>query len=238
MTGGSKLSLRIRPGAPTSSLDISADGDVGIGTGSPSNSLHVLRSDGTAKILVEENSGTATARELLELRNLGGVAFILDDENDASKWSTSAVGSSYNINNQAVAGVEVAITSTGSMTIAGTLTQNSDRYSKTDIEAVNPDDVLARVSALPISTWRKLGETGTHLGPMAQDFAAAFNLGDDDRRVAPLDVAGVSLAAIQALHKQVSEKDAAISELQQKNDEMAKRLADLETLVSALAAKQ
>lgn len=37
VTGGSKLSLRIRPGAPTSSVDISADGDVGIGTGSPNN---------------------------------------------------------------------------------------------------------------------------------------------------------------------------------------------------------
>ena len=36
VTGGSKLSLRIRPGAPTSSIDISADGQVGFGTASPS----------------------------------------------------------------------------------------------------------------------------------------------------------------------------------------------------------
>jgi hypothetical protein len=35
VTGGSRLSFRIRPGAPTSSIDISADGDVGIGTASP-----------------------------------------------------------------------------------------------------------------------------------------------------------------------------------------------------------
>ena len=41
VTGGSKLSLRIRPGAPTSSVDISADGDVGIGTASPDANLHV-----------------------------------------------------------------------------------------------------------------------------------------------------------------------------------------------------
>jgi hypothetical protein len=238
VTGGSRLPFRIRPGAPTSSVDISADGDVGVGTASPANSLHVSRSDGTAKILVEENSGTATSRELLELRNLGGVAFILDDENDASKWSTSAIGSSYNINNQAVAGTEVTITSTGSMTITGTLTQNSDRTTKTDIEAVDPDNILAKVAALPIATWRKKGEAATHLGPMAQDFSAAFGLGDDERRVAPLDVAGVSLAAIQALHKEVSEKDAEISGLKQKNDDMAKRLADLEALVSSLAARQ
>jgi hypothetical protein len=42
VTGGSKLSLRIRPGAPTSSLDISADGDVGIGTASPDAKLEVV----------------------------------------------------------------------------------------------------------------------------------------------------------------------------------------------------
>jgi hypothetical protein len=44
VTGGSKLSFRIRPGAPTSSIDISADGDVGIGTGSPEVPLHVFGS--------------------------------------------------------------------------------------------------------------------------------------------------------------------------------------------------
>lgn len=42
VTGGSKLSLRIRPGAPTSSVDISADGDVGVGTASPESKLHVF----------------------------------------------------------------------------------------------------------------------------------------------------------------------------------------------------
>ncbi|HEX5717312.1 MAG TPA: hypothetical protein VF179_14220, partial [Thermoanaerobaculia bacterium] len=44
VTGGSKLSFRIRPGAPTSSVDISTDGDVGIGTGSPEAQLHVFGS--------------------------------------------------------------------------------------------------------------------------------------------------------------------------------------------------
>jgi hypothetical protein len=42
VTGGSRLPLRIRPGAPTSSVDISASGNVGIGTASPSVKLHVV----------------------------------------------------------------------------------------------------------------------------------------------------------------------------------------------------
>lgn len=41
VTGGSRLPFRIRPGAPTSSIDISADGDVGIGTASPQTRVHI-----------------------------------------------------------------------------------------------------------------------------------------------------------------------------------------------------
>jgi hypothetical protein len=39
VTGGSRLSLRIRPGAPTSSVDIAANGNVGLGTASPNARL-------------------------------------------------------------------------------------------------------------------------------------------------------------------------------------------------------
>ena len=59
VTGGSRLSFRIRPGAPTSSLDISADGDVGVGTGSPDEKLHVEESvDENTISLVENTNAT------------------------------------------------------------------------------------------------------------------------------------------------------------------------------------
>ena len=60
--------------------------------------------------------------------------------------------------------------------------------------------VLAAVAALPIERWSYKGEPVRHLGPMAQDFAAAFGLGADDRHIFTLDAAGVALAAIQGLH--------------------------------------
>ena len=41
VTGGSRLSFRIRPGAPTSSIDINSVGNVGVGTASPNSKLHV-----------------------------------------------------------------------------------------------------------------------------------------------------------------------------------------------------
>jgi hypothetical protein len=45
VTGGSRLPFRIRPGAPTSSIDVNASGNVGIGTASPNANLSVLRTD-------------------------------------------------------------------------------------------------------------------------------------------------------------------------------------------------
>ena len=58
VTSGSRLPFRIRPGAPTSSIDISADGDVGIATGSPAAPLDV--SGNTTLIGADQNLTTRT----------------------------------------------------------------------------------------------------------------------------------------------------------------------------------
>jgi hypothetical protein len=63
VTGGSRLPLRIRPGAPTSSIDVNASGDVGIGTASPAGSLHITRNgDSTgansAKLVFQDSTNT------------------------------------------------------------------------------------------------------------------------------------------------------------------------------------
>jgi hypothetical protein len=237
VTGGSRLPFRIRPGAPTSSIDINASGNVGIGTASASTKLHVSGSDGSTKLLVSETSGTASAREIAEFRNNGGSVVIFEDTSVPQRWANGSVGANFAMDEQANAGTEFLLTNTGNLTISGTLTTNSDRTTKTDILDVTPEEVLAKVVELPISTWRYKGDAPDvhHLGPMAQDFAAAFGLGPDDRHIAPLDAAGVSLAAIQALNKQVEQKDAAIQDLRQRNADLEKRLADLEALVSKLA---
>jgi hypothetical protein len=63
VTGGSRLPFRIRPGAPTSSIDIAASGKVGVGTASPSEQLHTLNTqDGQTVAMVENaSSGTSAA---------------------------------------------------------------------------------------------------------------------------------------------------------------------------------
>jgi len=59
VTSGSRLPFRIRPGAPTSSIDISATGNVGIGTASPAFPLDVTNS--SASVARFKSSAAANA---------------------------------------------------------------------------------------------------------------------------------------------------------------------------------
>ena len=103
----------------------------------------------------------------------------------------------------------------------------SDRNVKEAFQTVESRAVLAGVVTLPIERWSYKGETARHLGPMAQDFAAAFGLGQDDRHIFPLDAAGVALAAIQGLHGLVQTQTAWLASLE-------RELAVLRTETTAL----
>src|SRR5262249_15608457 len=65
----------------------------------------------------------------------------------------------------------------------------SDRHAKHDIVPIDPEQVLERVAGLPISAWsyNEQDPTARHIGPMAQDFHAAFDVGTSDRCIPTVD---------------------------------------------------
>jgi hypothetical protein len=86
VTGGSRLPLRIRPGAPTSSVDIEATGDVGIGTASPDAPLHVNRAVDTAAML-RLSRGDGTPSEVSwDVSNDTEGHFVITDDPTNSRW--------------------------------------------------------------------------------------------------------------------------------------------------------
>jgi hypothetical protein len=120
----------------------------------------------------------------------------------------------------------------------------SDQYLKHDILEIDPRDVLERVISMPIATWRYNGKEPLHLGPMAQDFYAAFKLGNDDRHIDTIDEGGVALAAVQGLHYESLRKDevinalgARVANLEQVNAEANRRVASLEKRLEQIAAQ-
>lgn len=115
-------------------------------------------------------------------------------------------------------------------TTGGVWTNASSREWKHEFQSVDARDILDRVTALPITEWTYKSEDGVrHLGPVAEDFAAAFGLGDDAQTIGTIDADGVALAAIQGLNEIVQEKEAEIAALRD-------RMSRLEAMVEALAA--
>src|SRR5262249_24345524 len=107
-------------------------------------------------------------------------------------------------------------TTTG-VTVFGTFNNSSDRNAKQDFEPVSASQILERVVRLPLSEWSYKTDPATrHIRPMGQDFYSAFNVGTDDKHIAPIDEGGVALAAIQALSEKLEQKTAQIRQLEQR----------------------
>jgi hypothetical protein len=226
----------ISDNAPNSALDIHPSGNLGVGSSASGASLHVRRTDGTAKLLVEEASAVNVGRNMLHFKNNGAGTFKFENTGDATQWNfgTRNAGDFF-IAFGAGLPLEYLFAQNGNLTIAGTLTENSDRSTKDGITRVDPQAVLSKLEALPISTWHvKADDADTrHMGPMAQDFAAAFGLGADARHIAPVDVGGVSLAAIQALNAKLNGQ---VQVLEERLSERDRQLESLLARVEALEA--
>ena len=95
---------------------------------------------------------------------------------------------------------------------SGSWSSVSDRNAKANFVTIDPRDVLNRVAAMPISTWnyKTQDQSIRHIGPMAQDFYAAFGVGEDNKHISTIDADGVSLAAIQGLY-QISRRRISVS---------------------------
>lgn len=79
----------------------------------------------------------------------------------------------------------------------------SDYNSKAGFALVDEHQILERLMSIPISSWyyRSQDPSIRHIGPMAQDFHAAFSIGQDGRYISTVDEEGVALAAIQELYR-------------------------------------
>ena len=115
----------------------------------------------------------------------------------------------------------------------------SDREAKADFAPVDSQEILSRVAALPIQTWRYKAQPGEtrHLGPAAQDFYAAFGIGEGDRTISTVDADGVALASIQALNEKLVERDTELSAVQAENQALRQELVRLEARTNALEAR-
>jgi len=238
VTNGSTLPFRIEPGTASSTVYLDSNERVGIGTAAPTDMLHVRSTGGVASALVEEASAVAATRTLMTVRNNGQTRFVIHNtaaavpaaggyffaqfDNGRFIIRPNGGGSGFFMDENG------NITAEANLTVNGVFANPSSRTLKENFQPLDPRQVLARFVEVPITEWSYKGEQMRHVGPVTEDFQAAFGLGTTGTHIIPLDVQGVTMAALQGLYQIVEVEN---TRLEQENAELAARLARLETLV-------
>jgi hypothetical protein len=233
VTGGSQLSFRIRPGAPTSSIDINADGEVGIGTASPTQELTV-KSDTANENVVEilsANANNHVISRIFETTDGSGLLSLFNGSSVEQFRFTGSGGHNFisgtlGINCNAAGGFDFAVKNGTSSTTAcntGTFsgltagstqfTVVSSRTMKENLEPVAMPDILEKIAAVDVYTYDLINGPKDVLGLVAEDFHGVFGRGSD-----------------KAINGQEVEMALwlAVKELSARNQELAERLAELE----------
>ena len=118
---------------------------------------------------------------------------------------------------------------------SGVFNCTSSRTTKENFLAVNGEDILARIRKVPVSTWNYIteGRQARHMGPMAEDFYQTFGLGTGNTSIGVQDLAGVSLAAAQALEQRTADLTKENEQLRSRLSTLEQRLASLEQAMQA-----
>ena len=168
-----------------------------------------------------------------------GTSFVSNGPNTFSARATGGVRFVTAIDGSGNPTAGVSLASGG-----GSWSSISDRNAKANFAPVDGRKVLEQLAAIPIETWNyKSQQPSTrHMGPMAQDFHAAFQVGEDDKHITTIDADGVAMAAIQGLYQMLQAKDAQLAEqgrqikllIAQKNAERAEQTKQTESLSARL----
>ena len=143
----------------------------------------------------------------------------------ANEFGVRAAGGVYFYTNAALTGGLRLAGNGGSQWLG-----HSDVNLKHQFRDVDGEEVLAKIARMPVPEWSYKAQDAAirHIGPTAQDFHAAFGLGEDPLFIGAMDADGVALAAVRALEARTRETN---ERLTRENDELRARLARLEALL-------
>src|SRR5262245_55017356 len=201
---------------------VHANGGVGIGLNNPAAALHVSSGSSSPEFQITQTNPSDYTR--LRMNIAGRPSWEID--------VTPTRGPALQFWNTAL---RMSIDFNGNVT-ATSFISTSDRNLKENISPISPREMLDKVTALPITRWNFKEDAATkHVGPMAQDFYAAFGVGPDDKHIATVDESGVALAAIQGLNQKLHEE---LNRRDVENAGLKRELDQLKATVEALKQKK
>lgn len=227
VTGGSRLPFRIRPGAPTSSIDISASGNVGIGTASPNNKLHILGdAAGAASVRIQNTNATGfSGIEFLDETGTVTFFFGVDNANNSSRINYVnsqdlrflANGTERLRFNNNVGGNVITAVSGALLTNGGVWSSVSSREAKRDITELDGSEALAAFKKLDPVKFQYKAEPGEqYVGFVAEDVPELVAT-NDRKHLNSMDVVAVLTKVVQEQQKTIEALSAKVDELQKAN---------------------
>ena len=110
----------------------------------------------------------------------------------------------------------------------------SDREFVEQLAPIDPRQILEALAGISIETWNYKFEDKSirHIGPMAQDFYAAFGMGATDKMIYHMDAIGVCMASIKGLYALLQEQSAQIDQLQEELSQQATQIDKLHRLIN------
>ena len=234
---------------------VTSTGNVGLGTSSPVDKLHLFNStdvptvfriestssgvNGVSNFRAQSNTAVVHFRAHGSGRTisqfgvvLGGWSQIVQDIGNGlligTLNSTPIIMGTNNTNRLQIDGSTGAVTIAGNLTVNGTFSNPSSRELKEGFAPLDPSTVLKKLARLPIQEWSYKSDEQKlrHVGPTVEDFRNAFGLGTEGQYIFPMDVQGVTMAAVQGLYQLVQEKDVQIAELQKELREIKQLLLE------------
>jgi hypothetical protein len=226
LTGGSRLPFRIRPGAPTSSIDISASGNVGINTTSAARQLEIDNS--TVPAVGFRNTGAATDQKFWEFAVFGNT-FLGDVQNDAnttqSFWLQVNRGTGNTISSVTFpnGNIGVGLTSPTQpiqhvngayLSSGGTWTNASSRSFKQDINDLEAGAAMDAFRKLePVTYSYKVDPSEHHVGFIAEDVPSLVAT-KDRKSLAAMDIVALLTKVVQEQQKTIEDLSARVKQLE------------------------
>jgi hypothetical protein len=226
VTGGSRLPLRIRPGAPTSSVDISASGNVGVGTASPGAKLDIgtgLSARGSnSDLLIGSTDANVPQMEFYATSKSAAISYngttLNFFTNGASFVQAVAIDNSGNIGIGGVTAPTNPIQhSSGAILTSGGAWMNaSSRAYKENICDLGTDEAMAALRALaPVKYDYKVDPNEHHVGFIAEDVPDLV-AAKDRKSLSPLDIVAVLTKVVQEQQRTIDALSAKVSAMEKK----------------------
>ena len=226
VTGGSRLPLRIRPGAPTSSVDIQASGNVGFGTTAPYRAIEIDNS--VVPAIGFRNTGQAADQKYWEFEVFGQTLYgsLNNDANTTQNfWLEVNRGTGNSVSSVVFpqGNIGVGVTSPTNpiqaasgafLSAGGTWTNASSRSFKQDIEDLDPKVAMDAFAKLePVTYSYKVDPAEHHVGFIAEDVPSIVAT-KDRKSLAAMDIVALLTKVVQEQQKTIEDLSARVKQLE------------------------